>query len=59
MNPDDQAEFAELTAVLGEQPMVTTPMLQVHCDVVELLDQFDGDETRLLDFMGRLKDLLA
>lgn len=33
-------------------------VLNVHADVSELLEHF-GDEARLFDFLGKLKDLLA
>lgn len=34
-------------------------VLSVHADVTDLLERFDGDEAKLFDFLGKLKDLLA
>ena len=34
-------------------------VLAVHADVCDLLERFDGDEAKLFEFLGKLKDLLA
>ena len=46
----------------GEQLLsetITTSPLSVYLDVCELLDMFEKDESRLWEFLGKLKDLFA
>lgn len=45
--------------LVSEISSMTTSPLSVYVDVIELLDKFDGDQTKLWDFLGKLKDLFA
>jgi len=37
---------------------ISMPALSIYVEVVELLREFSGDEARLFEFVGKLKDLL-
>ena len=56
MIDDEEMPFA-----LAEELETTLsmPSLTVHVDVVDLLDHFTGDEARVFEFIGKLKDLLS
>jgi hypothetical protein len=60
LDEKDLDEAFEGEQLLSET-ITTSPMspLSVHVDVCELLDMFEKDESRLWEFLGKLKDLFA
>ena len=58
MIDDDDLPFAAEEMLETIEAVHMTP-LSVHVDVVDLLDHFTGDEARVFDFVGKLKDLLT
>lgn len=57
-DPDLEGQFIHGELVSEISSMTTSP-LSVYVDVIELLDKFDGDQTKVWDFLGKLKDLFA
>ena len=56
LEPPD-ASFEEI--IEEEATFQGVSPLNVHVDVIDLIREFDGDETRAFEFIGKLKDLLA
>lgn len=64
MKPDPELRVnvvpeLDMSVIEGQLEEIKTNPFNVHVDVVELLDHFDGDEAAMFGLLGKLKDFLS